>query len=41
VMTDVRQAIAAGSFAEFYRAFIGSYRPTQRVLLARAATAER
>ena len=37
LMADVRAAIAAGAFAEFYREFIANYRPTQRVLLARAA----
>jgi queuine tRNA-ribosyltransferase len=41
VMADVRRAIAAGMFAEFYRDFVAHYRPTQRVLLARAAAAER
>ena len=41
VMADVRAAIAAGTFAEFYREFVANYRPTQRVLLARAAAAER
>jgi queuine tRNA-ribosyltransferase len=41
VMEDVRKAIASGTFAEFRRAFAQSYVPTQRVLLARAAVAER
>jgi hypothetical protein len=33
----VRDAISAGTFAEFRREFVAHYRPTQRVLLARAA----
>lgn len=41
VMADVRAALAAGTFAEFRREFVRQYRPTQRVLLARAAAAER
>ena len=41
VMADARAAIAAGSFAEFRREFVANYRPTQKVLLARAAAAER
>jgi queuine tRNA-ribosyltransferase len=41
VMADVRAAIAAGNFGEFRREFVANYRPTQRVLLARAAVAER
>ena len=41
VMADVRQAIGAGTFAEFRREFAANYRPTQKVLLARAAAAER
>jgi queuine tRNA-ribosyltransferase len=41
VMEDVRGAIAAGSFAEFRREFSAGYAPTQKVLLARAAAAER
>jgi queuine tRNA-ribosyltransferase len=41
VMEDIRAAIAAGTFAEFRRAFAESYVPTQRVLLARAAAADR
>jgi hypothetical protein len=40
-MADARAAIAAGTFDEFRREFIAGYRPTQRVLLARAATNER
>jgi queuine tRNA-ribosyltransferase len=41
VMADVRKAIGAGTFAEFRREFAANYRPTQKVLLARAAAAER
>ena len=37
LMADARRAIAAGTFAEFRREFVAGYRPTQRVLLARAA----
>ena len=41
VMEDVRAAIAEGTFAQFRRDFAATYVPTQRVLLARAAEAER
>src|SRR5215467_3531194 len=41
VMEDVRTAIAAGTFAEFRREFAAGYVPTRKVLLARAAEAER
>ena len=41
VMADVRAAIANGTFSDFYREFIAGYRPTKRVLLARAAEKER
>jgi queuine tRNA-ribosyltransferase len=41
VMAEARAAIAAGTFAEYRREFVANYRPTQRVLLARAAAAER
>lgn len=41
VMAEVRNAIATGSFPEFYREFVANYRPTRRVLLARAAASER
>src|SRR5215469_228795 len=41
VMADVRAAIAKGAFSDFYREFIAGYRPTKRVLLARAADKER
>ena len=37
VMTDARAAIAAGMFAEFYRDFIATFVPSQRILSARAA----
>ena len=41
LMADVRAAIASGTFSDFYREFIAGYRPTKRVLLARAAEKER
>ena len=41
VMADVRGAIANGTFAEFRRQFAKDYVPTKKVLLARAAEAER
>jgi queuine tRNA-ribosyltransferase len=41
LMTDVRSAIASDTFTDFYREFIACYRPTQRILLARAAARER
>jgi queuine tRNA-ribosyltransferase len=41
VMEDVRAAIANGTFAELRREFAANYIPTQKVLLARAAAAER
>jgi queuine tRNA-ribosyltransferase len=41
VMAEVRQAIAAGTFAEYRREFVAGYVPTQKVLLARAAAADR
>jgi queuine tRNA-ribosyltransferase len=41
VMADARNAIAAGTFGEYRREFAANYRPTQRVLLARAAAAGR
>jgi tRNA-guanine family transglycosylase len=41
VMSDMRAAIANGDFAEFRRQFIADYVPTSKVLLARAAAAER
>jgi queuine/archaeosine tRNA-ribosyltransferase len=34
-MTEVRAAIAAGTFADYYRNFIASYKPSQKVLAAR------
>jgi queuine/archaeosine tRNA-ribosyltransferase len=37
VMSDVRAAIAAGTFAEFRREFIASYVPSRKVLSAREA----
>jgi queuine tRNA-ribosyltransferase len=41
VMADVRKAIAAGTFGDFHREFIASYRPSQKVMLARAAAKDR
>jgi queuine tRNA-ribosyltransferase len=41
VMEDARQAIAAGTFAEFRREFVANFRPSNRILLARAAAKER
>jgi queuine tRNA-ribosyltransferase len=40
-MAEMRAAIAAGAFAEFRREFVANYVPTKKVLLARAAEAER
>jgi queuine tRNA-ribosyltransferase len=41
LMTDVRAAIANGTFGEFHREFVANYRPSQKVLLARATAKER
>jgi queuine tRNA-ribosyltransferase len=41
VMEEARAAIIAGSFDEYRREFVANYVPTQKVLLARAAVAER
>jgi queuine tRNA-ribosyltransferase len=41
VMAEVRAAIADGTFADYRREFAASYIPTQKVLLARAAAADR
>jgi queuine tRNA-ribosyltransferase len=35
VMAEARAAIAAGTFAEFYRQFIASYKPSQKILATR------
>ena len=40
-MAEMRSAIAAGTFAEFRREFVTNYVPTKKILLARAAEAER
>jgi queuine tRNA-ribosyltransferase len=40
LMSDVREAIAAGTFAEFRREFIANYAPSRKVMSARAAAAE-
>jgi len=41
LMAEVRAAIADGTFAEFHREFVANYRPSQKVMLARAAAKER
>jgi queuine tRNA-ribosyltransferase len=41
VMEEIRAAIAAGTFEEYRRDFATNYVPTQKVLLARAAAADR
>jgi len=41
LMEQARAAILDGSFAEFRREFVARYVPTKKVLLARAAVAER
>ena len=41
IMAEVRAAIAAGTFADYRRQFAASFVPTRKVLLARAAAAER
>jgi queuine tRNA-ribosyltransferase len=41
IMADVRSAIGAGTFAEFRRGFVANYKPSQKILLQRAAAAER
>jgi queuine tRNA-ribosyltransferase len=41
VMEEIRAAIGNGTFAEYRRDFAANYVPTQKVLLARAAVAER
>jgi queuine tRNA-ribosyltransferase len=41
VMEEVRAAIRDGTFADYRREFATNYVPTQKVLLARAAEAER
>jgi queuine/archaeosine tRNA-ribosyltransferase len=40
-MEEVRAAVADGTFAEFRREFVANYVPTRKVLLARAAAADR
>jgi queuine/archaeosine tRNA-ribosyltransferase len=40
-MEDIRAAIANGTFSELRRGFAANYVPTQKVLLARAAAADR
>jgi tRNA-guanine family transglycosylase len=39
LMADVRQAIAAGAFAEFYRQFIAQFTPSRKILAARTKRA--
>ncbi len=41
LMNDIRTVISDGTFSEFRREFASRYVPTRRVLLARAAAAER
>jgi queuine tRNA-ribosyltransferase len=41
LMADVRATIANNTFGDFHRDFIAGYRPSQRVLLARATAKER
>ena len=41
LMADVRAAIAAGTFVDFYREFIANYTPSQKVLAARKQEEER
>ncbi len=41
IMAEVRAAIAAGTFAEFYRRFIAHYTPSQKVLAQRKRATER
>jgi queuine tRNA-ribosyltransferase len=40
VMTEVRAAIAAGMFADYYRSFIANYKPSQKILAARKAASD-
>jgi queuine tRNA-ribosyltransferase len=40
VMTEIRAAIAAGAFADYYRNFIAQYKPSQKVLAARKASSD-
>ena len=40
VMTEVRAAIAAGTFADYYRNFIANYKPSQKILAARKAASD-
>jgi len=41
VMAEIRAAIAAGTFADYRKDFVANYVPTKKVLLARAAAADR
>ena len=41
VMTEVRAALAAGHFADYYREFIAKYKPSQKVLAQRKVLDER
>jgi len=40
VMTEVRAAIAAGTFADYHRNFIANYKPSQKILAARKAASD-
>ena len=39
-MTEVRAALAAGTFADYYRNFIANYKPSQKILAARKAASD-
>jgi queuine tRNA-ribosyltransferase len=41
VMEEIRAAIADGTFAAYHKDFVAKYVPTQKILLARAAAADR
>ena len=40
VMTEVRAAIATGTFADYHRNFIANYKPSQKILAARKAASD-
>jgi queuine tRNA-ribosyltransferase len=40
VMTEVRAAIAEGTFADYHRNFIANYKPSQKILAARKAASD-
>src|SRR5204863_9011554 len=41
VMEEIRAAIADGTFPAYHKDFVAKYVPTQKILLARAAAADR